>query len=234
MVEFAVAAAVLALLLLGMPVITRLHSLQLAGIEAARAAAFADSWGLSISGVLAAGPWRERLFADNAAQDQARLEAVALRYARGAPPAIAASAATVLLAPFRPLQLAGGHFDLAAGVQHRAEFSAAVAWPEAAPEPFASMVLTFNEHYELQGEQWAGAGPSQVASRVSGLLVPPGTQSLRPLMGLATGALSLVEPAWRHFCPGLVDPEIVPGDRLRPFRPGAFAGNPRTAWRAPC
>ena len=39
MVEFAIASAVLALLMLGMPLVARLHELQLTGIEATRVAA---------------------------------------------------------------------------------------------------------------------------------------------------------------------------------------------------
>ena len=44
MAEFAVAVAVLATLLLGMPIIGRYHELQVATIEGARQLAFRDSW----------------------------------------------------------------------------------------------------------------------------------------------------------------------------------------------
>jgi hypothetical protein len=43
------------------------------------------------------------------------------------------------------------------------------------------------------------------------------TRALRPLhalTALGTGLLSIVEPAFRELCPGQVDPERVPSDRL--------------------
>ena len=232
MIEFAIASAVLALLMLGMPVVARLHELQLTGIEATRVAAFVDSWGYRDS--VAASPWRERLFADGDARGQAQLGAITLQYSRGAPPGAAATTGRLLLAPFKPLRLFGGGFDLANAGQHQAELAAAVVWPDAVPEPFAGLNLSFDEHYELLGEPWGGAGPSQVARRVSGLLVPPGAQALRPLLGLAAAALSVVEPAWRHFCIGAVNPEIVPDDRLRTSAAELSSVGTRTRWRAPC
>ena len=232
MVEFAIASAVLALLMLGMPLVARLHELQLTGIEATRVAAFVDSWGYRDT--VAASQWSERLFTDGDARGQAQLGAIRLQYSRGAPPGVAATTGQLLLAPFKPLRLVGGGFDLVNAGQHRAQLAAAVVWPDSVPQPFAGLDLSFDEHYELLGEQWGGAGPSQVAKRVSGLLVPPGAQALSPLLGLAAAALSVVEPAWRHFCIGAVNPEIVPSDRLRTSAAGVPPIGTRTRWRAPC
>jgi hypothetical protein len=234
MVEFAVATAVLALLLLGMPVIAGLHRLQLAAIEATRLAAFMDSWRPAGAASPAATQLHSQLFPAAETSDQAHLGAITLQVSRGAPPGKAALAGQLLLAPFRALRGVSGGFDLRNAGLHRAELAAGVVWPDAVPEPFADLDISFRESYQLLGDNWSSAGPAQVATRSGGLLVPPGAQALRPLITLGASILSLVEPAWRHFCPGLVNPEIVPGDRLRDYDRDSGRSRQPTAWRAPC
>jgi len=237
MIEFAVAAAALSLLLLGMPVIARYHALQLASIEAARELAFMSSWRLAgvVAGAAgAAGPQaaalRARFFPEPADRDQAGAGEMSVQVLHSAPAGVAAAAGRLMLAPFTPLQHLGGSFDLHNAGLHRAQLDLAIVLPAATPEPFADKPMAFHERYTLLGDGWSSAGPGQVATRAGGLVVTRAAQTLRPLVALGAAVLSLIEPAFRHFCPGLVNPEILPSDRLGP---AARTESP-TMWRARC
>jgi hypothetical protein len=60
--------------------------------------------------------------------------------------------------------------------------------------------------------------PTSLLARVPGLVT------------VGTALLSVIEPQFRHFCPGIVDPEIVPADRLA----RAVDEAPVTGWRVTC
>jgi hypothetical protein len=223
MIEFAVAAAALSMLLLGMPVIARYHTLQLASIEGARELAFMSSWrpagvgaGASYSaGGPQAAALRTRFFPEQADHDQASAGAMNVQVLETDPPGVAAAVGRLMLAPFWPLQHLGSGFDL-----HNA----------ATPEPFADIPMAFHERYTLLGDGWSSAGPGQVATRAGGLVLTRAAQALQPLVALGADVLMLIEPALRQFCPGLVNPEILPSDRLGP---AARTESP-TLWRAAC
>jgi hypothetical protein len=51
-------------------------------------------------------------------------------------------------------------------------------------------------------------------------------------LSLGKGLLALVEPAIREFCPGIVDPEQVPADRLAGGQ--SAEGPPTSGWNARC
>jgi hypothetical protein len=230
MAEFAVAVTVLATLLLGMPVISRYHELQVATIEGARRLAFEDSWRRGGAPGPDAGALRAALFPSNAGEHQPIAAALDSRYAVSGAPGRAGQVATAWLAPFRIAAAAG--FDLRDHALYRAELEITATSPAGLPEPFAGEQIALREPYVLLGDEWAGSGPDQVARRAGGLLIARQIPVLRPLLSLGKGLLGLVEPAIHEFCPGIVDPEQVPADRLTGGQSADV--RPATSWRATC
>ena len=228
--EFAVAVAVLATLLVGMPVISRYHELQVATIEGARRFAFQASWRQGIAPAPDAEALRAALFPSNAEHDQPVVAALEASLAVSAAPGRAGQAARAWLAPFR--LAAGSGFDLRDHALYRAELAMTASNPAGLPEPFAGVPVELREPYVLLTDEWASSGPDQVARRAGGLIITRTIPVLRPLLSLGKGLLAIVEPAVRQLCPGVVDPERVPADRLK----GAAAGEGRStaAWRPAC
>jgi hypothetical protein len=228
MAEFAIAVTVLVLLLLGMPVIARYHELQFATLEGARQLAFRDSWNLVGPPDANLGALRAALFPAAADAGQPEAGNMEARFDVGAAPGLAGHAASTWLAPFR--LAAGSSFDLRDNAFHGADLKVAVTDPPGLPEPFAGLALDLLGHYRLLGDGWASGGPDQVAHRSAGLLVARTAWVLRPLLSVGRELISLVEPAFQQFCPGMVDPEQVPADRLG----GKDVDGPRSAWRPAC
>ena len=212
MAEFAVAVTMLVTLLLGMPIISRYHELQMATIEGARRLAFEDSWRRGAAPRPDAEALRTALFPSNAGQDQPLAAALDARHAVSSAPGRAGQVARAWLAPFR-LAVAGG-FDLRDHALYRADLEMTATSPAGLPEPFGGVHIALREPYVLLSDGWASSGPEQVARRAGGLLVVRPLPVLRPLLSLGKGLLALIEPAIREFCPGIVDPEQVPADRL--------------------
>jgi hypothetical protein len=230
MAEFAVAAAVLALLLLGMPIIGRYHELQLATIEGARQLAFRASWSPESRSNGRVAALRSALFPPSAQDELPEVGAMDARFEVGAAPGSAGRSARAWLAPFR---LAGSSsFDLRDDALHGADLKVTVASPATLPDPFAGLQIALSSHYELVGDPWASFGPAQVAARTTGLMLTRSAAALRPLLSFGKDLLALIEPAFRDFCPGLVDPEQVPSDRLG--APASVDDSEPTAWRPAC
>lgn len=231
MAEFAVAVGVLATLLVGMPVISRYHELQVATFEGARRLAFETAW-LQPG---AHGPGSEAmsaaLFPAAAGSDQPRAEQVAAESSVGPTPGPSGQATRALLAPFRVAARLAPGFDLRDVTLYREELSVAVSRPAELPEPFAGIPLELRGSYVLLGDNWASGAPGQVARRTGSLVLTHAAQSLHGLIALGTGLLSIIEPAFRHFCPGSVDPERVPADRLSHV---IERDTPATSWTPPC
>ena len=139
-----------------------------------------------------------------------------------------------MLAPFASLRRAGGGFDLRNTGATGTQIVAQVVFPASTPEPFAGMDIGFQESYQLLGESWSSAGPAQVATRSGALVLSRAANSVRGLVAFGTSLLSLVEPAFRRYCSGSVDPEIVPADRLQAFNSDESRPARPTAWRASC
>ena len=79
-------------------------------------------------------------------------------------------------------------------------------------------------------DDWSAAGPAQVAERAGWLVPTARLPALRSVARALAVPLSLLEPAMRDFCPGRVDPEVVPVDRLGP----ADSSLPPGHWVSPC
>ena len=214
MAEFAVSVVVLGTLLVGMPVICRYHELQAATIEGARRLAFEGSWhhaDLARSGTESI---RQELFPQ--AGDSGQINAARINGddRQDAAPGPAGAAARVLLAPFRVAAVVQPGFDLQIPLMYRDNLTVALSRPAQLPEPFAEIPIELQEHYALVGGSWASSGPGQVADRAGGLVIARALRPLHALTALGTGLLAILEPAFRALCPGQVDPERVPADRL--------------------
>jgi hypothetical protein len=214
MVEFAVAVTVLVLLLLGMPIIGRYHELQVATIEGARQMAFKESWRSGSGSRADTGAIRVALFPPPAGDGQPEAGEMAAQLDVRDAPGNAGRAARALLAPFLWMRTSG--FDLRDHALHSAELNVAVTNLGTMPQPFSDLPVTLSSRYVLLGDGWDSSGPAQVSGRAGGLLITDAVPVLRPLLSLGKNLLAIVEPAFRDFCPGIVDPEQVPADRLGP------------------
>jgi hypothetical protein len=212
--EFAVAAGVLAMLLLGMPVICRYHELQVATIEGARRQAFESSWQQAHGARAGSETIRHDLFAQTGDAGQVVAARIDASDRQDPAPGLAGQAVRVLLAPFRAVALVQSGFDLRTPLLYRGDLAVTLSRPTELPQPFDEIPIELREHYALLGDDWASSGPGQVAERAGGLVVTRSLRSLHALTALGTQLLSIIEPAFRDFCPGQVDPERVPSDRL--------------------
>lgn len=89
--------------------------------------------------------------------------------------------------------------------------------------------LLMRERTALLADEWQASGPAHTTERVAALTVASQVRDLRFVMEPVRWALSLLEPRFSEFCPGRIDPEVVPSDRLI-ADPGAGRG----WWLAPC
>ena len=244
MAEFAVAVGVLALLLAGLPVLQRYHQLQFAAVGAARESAWLSSWRaggatpaqVSLNLQQVQGRWLPEGAGTAALQDPPQPAATAVLFtgSRAPLPGVAGQGAQALLLPLRPLQALGSGgaagADLQADGLVRARASLEVATPGSVPGPYAGLSLVLEEQHALVADGWGAAGPAQVASRVSSLVPSSLLARVPGLVTLGTALLSVIEPQFRHFCPGYIDPEIVPADRLS----RAVDELPASPWRFAC
>jgi hypothetical protein len=212
--EFAVAVGMLATLLVGMPVICRYHELQVATIEGARRLAFESTWHEAESAREGIESIRRDLFAQAGDSTQVVASRIDASDRQDPAPGLAGQAARALLAPFRVAALLQPGFDLRVPLMYRGDLLVALSRPPQLPVPFDEIPIELREHYALLGGNWASSGPGQVADRAGALVVTRALRPLHALTGLGTKLLSIVEPAFREFCPGQVDPERVPSDRL--------------------
>ncbi|MBS0388799.1 MAG: hypothetical protein JSR15_09990 [Proteobacteria bacterium] len=232
MVEFAVAAGTLALLLLCMPVLCRYHELQVASIEAARRVAFESSWRAGGAGGLDTASIRAALFPDVGDAAQVSVDRIQASADASAEPGAAGQSERALLLPFRVARLLSGGFDLQAPHLRAARLAVRLTRPEGLPDPFSQVPIEFNERYALVGNDWASGSPGQVADRAGGLVFSRAVPPVRALVQWSARLLSVFEPALRQLCLGQVDPERVPADRLGVgVDPDA---SPPTQWSPSC
>jgi hypothetical protein len=241
MAEFAVAASLLALLLLGLPAIQRYHQLQFAGIGAARTLAWLGAVPLPQAGGMAPAAGNLDVAAlhagwlpEDAAQrdgDLAQLQSIQPVVGQSRLPGLAGDGTQALLLPFRALQGFGSGFDLRADGLRSAHATLHVASPESLPEPFAGLSLDLDEQHVVLADGWGAAGPGQAASRAGGLVPTHMLAPAQSMLSVGTLLLSVLEPGFRQLCLGLVNPEVVPADRL-----GNGNGNsaPVTTWVPRC
>jgi hypothetical protein len=212
--EFAVSVGVLATLLVGMPVICRYQELQAATIEGARRLAFESAWNEAGPARVGIDAIRRDLFPQTGDSAQVVASRINASDRQDPAPGLAGQAARALLAPFRAVAFVQPGFDLRAPLMYRGALAVVLSRPSQLPGPFDEIPIELQEHYALLGDHWASSGPGQVAGRAGGLVITRALRPLHALTALGTRLLSIVEPAFRDLCPGQVDPERVPADRL--------------------
>lgn len=222
MVEFAVGAAVLALMLLGTLALAGYHEVDRRGLLAARQVAYLGAWYAGrVPGSELASSLHDDLMTDSGALEPGGHEllvtadGVALDSSMQRPPGMADTATTALL---RPLQVVGGFlgrgFDLTVAGLHRGAVRTHLDPLSRLPEPFRSLELDLTARFALLGDAWHAGGPSQVRDRAGGLV--PGSrladlqQVWQPLLAPAT----LLEPSLRQLCLGIMEPDRLPENRL--------------------
>lgn len=224
MLEFAVALAALALLALGTVMISNYQELQRRGIIAARQSAFLGAWlagrpgSRSLSEQTRADFFDDRSLVDAVGRPLLTdREALSVTNATGRAPGRGAGAFTALMAPLRVASgFLGGEFDLRDDGYLTGVVGIRSAGRDGLPPPFDSLELRFEQSYALLTNAWSAAGPSQVGRRSSGLVPAHALSSLTTTWRALSAPLSLVEPSLRQLCPGIVEPERVPDDRLSP------------------
>jgi hypothetical protein len=82
------------------------------------------------------------------------------------------------------------------------------------PAPFNALRLDLSEHFGVLGDSWMAAGPQVVARRASGLMPTAFLQSQSAWLRPVLAPLGIIEPALSRLCFGLIEPELVPVDRL--------------------
>jgi hypothetical protein len=221
--EFAAFAFVLVLLGAGLHVVARYQSIQRQSVLAARHAAFRQAW-------LPAPAAQEALQRSLRAQhfdrpgwtDPAGRAAllsprdVALSLAQSQAPGRAAGLVDHVLAPL----VAPGGF-LAAGFgfggpgYHVADVSVAIP-PVRGWAPFDRSGLALAQRAAILGNAWNAEGPAQVRARSEGLVPTAALRQPASLLQPFAAVLSLLEPSLADYCPGLIEPDRVPADRLSP------------------
>lgn len=222
-VEFAVGAAALILLLLGVLLLSGFQEAQRRTISAARHAAFLQIWGNARGGealvrhlhalhfddpgfVRPVGNPRWIAPADITA-------GVQIAGVQGA----ASVAATALL---QPLRIASGFlnsgFDLAAGGYRFAQVGVRLRPMSTLPAPFDALDLSLTHSMSLLGDGWNASGSPHTARRTAGLVPTSALAGFSALWRTLAAPLALLEPNLDRLCLGLIEPERVPEDRLGP------------------
>lgn len=220
--EFAVAVAGLSLLLLGTVAIGGYQQIDRRLLVAARQEAYQSIW-LAGRGDAADRTRRlhDQYFSDAGAQEPTgrralvETQALSVEHRVEAPAGAAGQVAQTMLAPLRVASsLLGTGFDLTATGFHRGQLRAQLAPLDGLPPPFDTLELQLQARYATLGDAWHAGGVAHVRQR-AGALVPASalagfSDAFRPLLA----PLALIEPSIAQFCPGIIEPDRVPADRL--------------------
>lgn len=223
MTEFALASSFLVLMLLGLWTIGSYQEMQRRAIVAARQAAFELSW----LGSPANEAVRHRLAslhfdgpAFTSATGQSRLvepDAMRLEAGSGPVPGEGAGAMDLLLGPMRTAGgFLGGGFDLRNDGFRSGSIIVDAPPVSDLPAPFRGLQFEFRQPFALLSDGWNASGPAHVAARAGGLAPSHLLAGVADLWKGLSVPLGLVEPSLRQFCPGLIEPDRVPEDRLGP------------------
>lgn len=230
MTEFAIAAVVLALVLLGSATLAGLQRVDRRAQLIAREVAFSGAW--------SGNPAPARELAARHAGDAALVDghgrallqaddAVGLTAAMAPPPGHAAIAGTAMLAPLRAAGgFLGADFDLTAHGYRTGRISARATTSAALPAPFSRLQLEMQSRYAILDDAWHAAGAAHVRRRAAGLVPTSTLQGWSVLWRPLAVPLSLLEPSLRDYCPGLIEPDRIPEDRLGPGRTALPRGCP--------
>lgn len=224
-VEFAVGAASLLLLWLGLLALAGMQEAERRLMVASRHAAFSRIW--HPAGTAPAAPLRlhSSHFSDagyvRPFGDPHWITSEDVQSAAAARPltGIAGTASEVLL---RPLQVAGGFlgagFDLRPDGYATGEVRVRLRPQRGLPPPFDTLDLWLDSAMHLLGDGWSASGTPQVRARTAGLVPTARLAAMSEGWRALAAPLAIVEPNLDRLCLGLIEPEQVPEDRLGPAR----------------
>lgn len=231
MTEFAAAAAVLVLLLLG--------SLSLGGYQevdrrlamAARQSAWQQSWMPTGDVTARARELHASHLADAGVRDPAGRDllvaedGLAFATSHRDTSGVAGAAAGLMLAPLRIASgFLGSGFDLREDGLQQGNLRAHIAPLRGVPAPFGSLELDLSANWALLGDAWHAGGSRHVEQRAGGLVPSARLRAVNAIWGPLAVPLGLVEPSLGQLCLGLIEADRIPEDRLGPGRtplPGA-------------
>lgn len=232
MVEFAVVVGVFVLLALGTELIYRFQEVQRQAVIGARQAAFSAAWlgdrvpATDVQARLRTGHFEHAGWMDPTGNEAmpSREESVSLALQQGPAPGRAAAAVAEAM---RPLRAVGSYlsegFDLTPEGFRRATVRVVFDPVTSLPSPLDAIAPDFEEHGAVLGDAWNSGSPAQVAGRTAGLVPTALLAEKAAWLTPATLPLRLLEPALARLCLGLIEPELVPADRLS----GGGAGVPQ-------
>lgn len=231
-VEFAVAVSSLALLAFAMLAVGAWQEAQRRVLVAARQATFESLWGEAAVAGDRADRLHRRHFADAGMQMPVTGGAIAapgdLSVSGFSEPLQGATGAaeTGLIRLLDAGPLPADQFDPGGRGWMGARVALLTRPMAFLPAPLESLQLRLEGRMALLNDGWSAASSAHVAQR-AGAMVPgralaPLRQVLQPLLV----PLSLFEPSVAQFCPGLIDAEGIPEDRL------SAATRPAPTWNS--
>lgn len=234
MAEFAVAASVLSLLLLGTLAISGYQEVDRRGVMASRQSAWLQGW--SPQGVDAAAvssALHREQFADPGVYEPSGRQLLVAEEdlqatsGRAMPDGLAGAAARTMRLP---LAVAGGllgaSFDLHERGMVVGNVRTRIAPVESLPAPFDTLDLQLQASTVLLDDSWHAAGVAHVGRRASGLVPMARLGALSQIWRPLSVPLGIFEPSLRRLCLGLIEPDRIPEDRLGPGTTPPPAGCP--------
>jgi hypothetical protein len=221
----------------------RWHDIQHATVSAARYAAFAASASAGIGDsrdielaterrFYSTAPDRYRSLGTGVSGDIAAIRPAWRTHAEGASlidvetglavhveradqPAAVERAEGVALGMIAPVAgLGAGTFDLQRSAAVRGEVVVPLRAISSAGASLMPAGVRLDERLELLVDGWGAAGVRQVVDRVGALVPSTRVAQQTALLAPLRWAITLIEPSFERFCPGRIEPDIVPADRL--------------------
>lgn len=219
MTEFAVSAASLALLVLGTLTLSAYQEVDRRGLMAARELAYRGTWRDALPFEI---PSLHRSYlADSAARDpfgrQPLAQIADLRVTSSVrdPDGLAGTATGLLLTPLRVSSgFLGADFDLRGDTLLEGQVQIQLPARAGLPEPFSGLDVSLNAPFALLGDAWNASGIRHVAQRAGGLVPSGRLADLRNVWRPLLAPLTLLEPSLGQFCPGLIEGDRIPENRL--------------------
>jgi hypothetical protein len=142
-------------------------------------------------------------------------------------PGLAGNAAVLLLTPLEVCRVfTGKEIELARGGYANGEVVAHLATHPWTPDPFWKLDIAIRQPYAILSDPWNSGSARQVRERTSSLVPTQRLSSLATLWRALAVPVLLIEPSLGKLCLGLIEPDIVPEDRLGALARGTTTGRP--------